>query len=154
MATKKKESEIPFTKEDLKKVPKFISKEVAGDPKKQKAIKQAEAEDAVRPKPKAPAPATFMGKPLTHGAAHYEQERAKAAKNGAAPAKAKMPSNASVKITVLNKANPHQAGSNRANAFNHALKSKTVADFLKGGDFCKAKYLDRWAKDKLIKLGE
>lgn len=59
---------------------------------------------------------------------------------------------ASSKIEVINKQNPHKPGSNRAQAFDHMLKSKTVGAYLQGGANCKHKYLAAWAKDKLVKL--
>ena len=64
----------------------------------------------------------------------------------------RMPDDASQKIEVLSKQNPHKPGSNRALAFDCAVKAKTVGQYLLGGASCKHKYLAVWAKSKLIAL--
>lgn len=115
------------------------------------------------------APVIGKAAPITVKAEHKAPVKAPAAKTGFAPApnpkadkkpvekaaKIKAPkedNNGAVKITVLNKENPHKPDSKRAKAFSHMLKSKTVADYLAGGSHCKFKYLTKWAKDKHITL--
>lgn len=135
----KKEQDIPFTKAELAATPAYIRGEVAKDPKKQKLIREAEIKDKARPAAKPRQTANFPAAPE--------------AKASVTPVKTAKFTDASVKITMLVKENPHQANSNRSKAFIQAAMSKTVADYLKGGAHCKAKYLAKWQREKLLKLG-
>lgn len=116
----KVKTDIPFTKEEVAKTPKF------------KGVGEV----------KPPQGSKLNAKPTP-------EKKAKATKE---PKEDKEYSDAHKKITVLNKENPHKADSNRAKAFVHMLKSKTVGDYTAGGATCKHKYLAKWAEKGSIKL--
>lgn len=56
-----------------------------------------------------------------------------------------------LKIKVLNKENPHRAGTGRADAFAAMLGCKTMGDYYETGH--KIKYIASWVESKHIEVG-